>query len=375
MKFFKRLSLRMRLTLLTWALLTGACVIATVLAILLTLPHRAIFRAPEPEESQLRRSIPIEEKQEIMRSAEENAQAFRLELIFSMLGVITVGTVSAYFIAGSALKPITKLSADIEARDGHDLFTPINIAVSHDEVAHLGESFNALIEKLRDAYEKQKRFAGNAAHELKTPLASMLASIEVFNLGGAGVEHSDEEYKEVFSSVYDNSMRLNGLVSNLLQLSKTNEERVCTRFSAEEVVGDVVATLTETAKAKGVRLTAKCEAGELYGEKPLIKSIIFNLTENAIRYNKENGSVAIATKYAGNNVVITVTDTGIGIAEDEQKLIFEPFYCVDKSRSRAAGGSGLGLSLVKTIVERHGGSIEVKSKVGEGAEFVVTLPK
>jgi signal transduction histidine kinase len=302
--------------------------------------------------------------------AKANSDFIHASIIY-MLIMIILGTGAAYFIAGKALKPVANLSKNIENIDENKLFQPLEGFDTNDEVARLAMSFNHMITKLEKSFNQQKQFAANAAHELKTPLAGIIANIEVLQLDE---NPTVEEYKEVIDDTLANAQRLSDLVYDLLKMNSTLNIDHCESFDAKELFDDIARSLSESSKAKNVRIENNIADVSLFGEKALLQRAFFNLVQNAVKYNKLNGKVEISAYQNDDSVTVNIRDTGIGIPEKELDNIFDPFYRVDISRSRETGGSGLGLSIVKSIIEKHRGKISVESEIRNFTKITVVLP-
>ena len=281
-----------------------------------------------------------------------------IAIIFVMLGTLT-----AYVIAGQVLKPIKSLAEKMEEIDVSNLSQPIKLPKAKDEVSRLTQSFNNMLGKLNRSFETQKLFAQNAAHELKTPLASMRANIEVLQL-----EHtpSVDEYEEVIGTVKDGTERLIGLVEGLLSIHNQIDEIRWQSFGAKAVFAQIMADLQAEIAERNLTVSISGDC-TLKGDKALLERAFSNLVHNAVRYNVDGGTIAITL--ADND--ITIQDSGVGISSEHLARIFEPFYCVDQSRSKKLGGHGLGLSIAKNIFDKHGMEITVSSEIGQGTKILV----
>ena len=275
-------------------------------------------------------------------------------LWISLIGTIIlsiVGTLSIWLVSSRAIRSVSVLSEQIETVDENHLNAPLPVPEAMDEVRRLTVSFNHMLSRIGNSYETQKRFAHNAAHELKTPVANMLTMIEVSELD----ENPDaEELKETLSDVKAEVFRLKELIGDMMLLNVSNVEKAQVDFHLlyEEIVKELETDCTE----KGVSIF--CEGNTiLLGDWFLLKRAFFNLLQNAVRYNIPNGMVTVCCE----RHKITISDTGIGIPAKHLDHIWEPFYCVDPSRSRKLGGSGLGLSIVKQILDKHDLPIQIES--------------
>jgi signal transduction histidine kinase len=285
--------------------------------------------------------------------------------------IIASGTGITYMVTGRALKPVTDLSKEIEEIDENNLYIQVQVPPSKDEVASLSVSFNRMIHKLQKSFLAYKHFSANAAHELKTPLAAMLARIEVVQLSDPPIF---EEYTEALEDMRSNVERLNSIVHDLLQMNADMNGFRRVIFGANELFQTIISEFSLEIQRKHIHIEVHLEDALLYGERNLLHQAFSNILHNAIKYNEENGSIQITAVHDSQTTCITITDTGIGIPEDQIDKIFDPFYCVDKSRSRELGGNGLGLSIVKAVIDKHDGSIQVQSEAGLGTTFVIQLP-
>lgn len=284
---------------------------------------------------------------------------FKLLLASLSLGVI--GFILAYFVSGHILKPFGKLADDILNIDKTD--KPLPIDNPDDEIGKIKKAFNALLQRLNTVFERQENFSSNVAHELKTPLAVMKMYPETLD------ENSTiEEYKEVIAVEKKNIDRMSELVNTLLEYSRTSEVKL-EAVMIKEVVDNCLEILSPLIEEKKLTVYENLDEKVITTSRELFTRLVYNLISNATRYNKEGGAIYIDIE----KMDLTIRDTGIGIPQDKLDLIFEPLYCVDKSRSRELGGSGLGLAISKKIADTLGYKIEVASKSGHGTEFTIKL--
>lgn len=353
MKLLNKIPLRLRLTLLTAFVLTIVCVLLTLSSVA---TYHNIVAAPG--------TPPVE--------VEHTGVSFTKASIIYMFVIIIAGTFASFFVAGKALKPVSDLSRQIENIDESKLFEPIKGFDSNDEVARLAISFNHMISKLEKAFLHQKRFAANAAHELKTPLASIITNIEVLQMDE---DPAVQDYNEVLESTLANAQRLSDLVNDMLRMNSRLDADNCERFEAKGIFDEIILSLSQDIKNKDIRIENDTAGIVLSGEKALLTRAFFNLVQNAVKYSKAGGEVVISAARIDKEIFVSVRDTGIGIPEDELENIFEPFYRVDTSRSRESGGSGLGLSIVKFIIEKHNGKISIESELGSFSKITIVLPE
>lgn len=359
MKLINKVSLRLRLTILTTLILTIICILLTLSLIFAGL---VVFKNIEP--------VKIDSEIFIAKN-EMNIQFIYISII-SMLIMITVGSSASYFIAGKALKPVNDLSKWIESIDEDKIYQPLEGFNSDDEVSRLAASFNNMLSKLEKSFKQQKQFAANAAHELRTPLAGIITNIEVLQLDD---NPTVQEYREVIDEILINAQRMSTLVYDLLKINSVLNLNNCISFDAKEMFDDIVLELCEYCKEKKLCIENNVSGVLLFGEKVLLQRAFFNLVQNALKYNKTGGKAVISAEQSNNFITIIISDTGIGIPKEELQNIFEPFYRVDISRSREFGGSGLGLSIVKAIIEKHNGKISIESEIGVSTKITVIMPK
>lgn len=269
--------------------------------------------------------------------------------------IFLTGLLLIWVVTGRALRPVARLSRRIEAVDERNLSEPLDVPDSEDELARLTVSFNHMLQKVGAAYDAQKRFAQNAAHELKTPVASILANIEVTELG----EASPEELREALDAAKENARRMETLIADMITLNASPDtlEYADVRFSA--LLADITRELAEALAENDVSITLTDDV-TLHGNRALLLRAFSNILHNAIRYNRRGGRIDVACTPRG----VTICDTGIGIAPEMLDKVFEPFFCADASRAKALGGSGLGLSIAKQILEKHGMRIAIESGQG-----------
>jgi len=284
--------------------------------------------------------------------------------------VTLLSGILAYFISGHALKPLRSFALQVEKVQLNNLADmKIDEAVLP-EFAQLSRSFNQMLERLNAAFAAQRQFTGNAAHELRTPLALMQAQLELFS-----AEHPDvrPETAEFLALLREQTERLTRMTKTLLEMSNLRQVARNERIQLAPMIEEIFTDLAPLAEKRGVTLTAEGD-GIMTGSDALIYRLIFNLTENAVKYNRPGGSVRVSVAQEPKKLLLRVSDTGCGIPEVYQRSIFQPFFRVDKSRSREYGGAGLGLSLVWEIADLHGGSVWVEKSSDKGTTIAVELP-
>ena len=294
----------------------------------------------------------------------------RNSLIISVL-LALFGGVATYFISGHALRPISEFSDKIEEVQAQNLSDSRMEENNVKELNQLSISYNKMLERLSDAFEVQRQFTANAAHELRTPLTLMQVQLDLYN--SSGHPGNDEDTLQTIKMVTEQSDRLNKMVKTLLDMSELQTVGRDDKIMIAAVVEEVLVDLEPLAQEKNIRLIGKCGDITMMGSDILIYRLVYNLVENAIKYNHSGGQVTVTADRREKHVYLSVKDTGTGIPEELKERVFEPFFRVDKSRSRELGGVGLGLALVREIVRVHDGSITVKSNPSGGTIFEVVL--
>lgn len=294
----------------------------------------------------------------------------RNSLIISVL-LALFGGVATYFISGHALRPISEFSDKIEEVQAQNLSDSRMEENNVKELNQLSISYNKMLERLSDAFEVQRQFTANAAHELRTPLTLMQVQLDLYN--SSGHPGNDEDTLQTIKMVAEQSDRLNKMVKTLLDMSELQTVGRDDKIMIAAVVEEVLVDLEPLAQEKNIRLIGKCGDITMMGSDILIYRLVYNLVENAIKYNHLGGQVTVTVCRKEKHVYLSVEDTGSGIPEELKERVFEPFFRVDKSRSRELGGVGLGLALVREIVRVHDGRIAIKSKPAGGTIFEVIL--
>ena len=284
--------------------------------------------------------------------------------------VTLLSGILAYFVSGRALKPLRSFASQVEQVQLNNL---ADMRIDEDAISEfrqLSRSFNQMLERLNNAFSAQRQFTGNAAHELRTPLALMQAQLELFS-----VEHPDvrPETAEFLTLLREQTERLTQMTKTLLEMSNLQQVARNEHLQLAPMVEEIFTDLVPLSEKRSVTLEAEGDAA-LTGSDALIYRLLFNLTENAVKYNRPGGSVRVELAQRQEKCIIRVSDTGCGIPEEYQRSIFHPFFRVDKSRSREYGGAGLGLSLVWEIADLHGGSVWVEKSSDKGTTIVVELP-
>ena len=295
---------------------------------------------------------------------------FRTTNWYITAAVTLLSGILAYFVSGRALKPLRSFASQVEMVQMTNL---ADMKIDEDvlpEFKQLSRSFNQMLERLNTAFSAQRQFTGNAAHELRTPLALMQAQLELFS-----AEHPDvrPETAEFLTLLREQTERLIQMTRTLLEMSNLRQVARNERIQLAPMIEEIFTDLAPLSDKRGVTLTAEGN-GIMTGSDALIYRLIFNLTENAVKYNRQGGSVRVSVTQKPEKLLLRVSDTGCGIPKEYQCSIFQPFFRVDKSRSREYGGAGLGLSLVWEIADLHGGSVWVEESSDKGTTIAVELP-
>ena len=379
----KRLSLQWRITLLTALLIAGTCICLNLLlyhsgAVSIDSLNGFVFEyTPESSEDPDGLAIEISDSQMSEFISRFSDEAYDVKTDFGRKGwlitiaVTIVSAAIAYFVSGQALKPLRKLSQQAEKIDQDSIS---DIRLNEDtvkEFRQLSVSVNLMLDRLSESFAMQRQFSGNAAHELRTPLAIMQTKLELF-----AAEHKNMEgdTAELVRSQAEQLDRLSKLVHTLLEMSNLSSTPRSERIELAPLVEEIITDLTPLASQNDITMEQDCDNVVITGSDALIYRLVFNLIENAVKYNRRGGSVSVSVHKENNVVVVRVSDTGCGIPEEYRESIFQPFFRVDKSRSRQMGGVGLGLALVHEIAVLHGGSVRAEPGNKVGTVFIVTLP-
>ena len=294
----------------------------------------------------------------------------RNSLIITVL-LALLGGIVTYFISGHALRPIREFSDKIEEVQAQNLSDSRIEENNVKELNQLGISYNKMLERLSEAFEIQRQFTANAAHELRTPLALMQVQLDLYN--SATHPGNDADTLQTIKMVTEQNDKLNRMVKTLLDMSELQTVGRDDKIILDAIVEEVLADLEPLAVEKNIKLIGKCEDATMIGSDILIYRLVYNLVENAIKYNHPLGQVTVTAYQRNKHVYLSVEDTGSGIPKELRERVFEPFFRVDKSRSRELGGVGLGLAFVREIVRVHDGSICIKSGKTGGTIFEVTF--
>lgn len=381
----KKMSLQWRLTIITTLLIAMICGSLTIFIYkngvyyIDSLQNTVDAKSEDNNEKnpdEIYISIPDEEwnnfaKNFSIQVYNNKADYKKSSLLFSTL-LSLLGGVITFFISGHALKPLCDFSKKIEEVQAQNLSNSRIEENNFSELNQLSISYNKMLERLSEAFKLQRQFTANAAHELRTPLAVMQLQIDLYN--SSKHPDNDTSAQQTISMITEQTERLSKMVRTLLDMSELQTIARDEEIAISALVEEVLADLEPLAQEKGINLIEKCDNVLLMGSDILIYRLVYNLVENAIKYNFSGGTVTVTATQQNSQLHLTVEDTGNGIPEELKERIFEPFFRLDKSRSRELGGVGLGLALVREIVRVHNGSILVKNNANSGTTFEVIFP-
>ena len=381
----KKMSLQWRLTIITTLLIAMICGSLTIFIYkngvyyIDSLQNTVDAKSEDNNEKnpdEIYISIPDEEwnnfaKDFSVQVYNNKADYKKSSLLFSTL-LSLLGGVITFFISGHALKPLCDFSKKIEEVQAQNLSDSRIEENKFSELNQLSVSYNKMLERLSEAFKLQRQFTANAAHELRTPLAVMQLQIDLYN--SSKHPNNDTSAQQTISMITEQTERLSKMVRTLLDMSELQTIARDEEIAISALVEEVLADLEPLAQEKGINLIEKCDNVLLMGSDILIYRLVYNLVENAIKYNFSGGTVTVNATQQNSQLHLTVEDTGNGIPEELKERIFEPFFRLDKSRSRELGGVGLGLALVREIVRVHNGSILVKNNANSGTTFEVIFP-
>ena len=376
----KRLSLQWRITLLTALLIACACVCMNLLLYRTGVTSmdalNGFMMQYQPGSAD---SLTIEIPQEEMSSllAHFSQEVYDAKVVFGRKGWCITGVVTflsaaiAYFVSGSALKPLQQLAQQAKKVNQDSIETTRLDEDTVQEFRQLSRSVNEMLDRLAQSFALQRQFAGNAAHELRTPLAILQTKLELY-----AEEHPqmDAGTGELVNTLREQLDRLTALVRTLLEMSNLQSVSRTDCIDLAPLVEEILTDLSPLAQKNGVALQQDCTDLQMVGSDALIYRLVFNLVENGIKYNRPGGAVRVTLRPQKQTAVLRITDTGSGIPAECRDSIFQPFFRVDKSRSREMGGVGLGLALVREIAVLHGGTVTVEESSDCGTTFAVTLP-
>ena len=376
----KRLSLQWRITLLTALLIACACVCLNLLlyrsgATGMDALNGFMMQFQPGGSEELTIEIPEEEMSYLLQHFSQ--EVYDAKAVFGRRGwcitaIVTIFSAAiAYFVSGRALKPLMQLAQQAEKVNQDSIATTRLDEDTVQEFQQLSRSVNQMLDRLAQSFDLQRQFAGNAAHELRTPLAILQTKLELF-----AEEHPnmDAPTGELVASLREQINRLTALVRTLLEMSNLQSVSRTDCIDLAPLVEEILADLTPLAQQKNITLQEDCEDLQMTGSDALIYRLVFNLVENGIKYNRPGGSVQVSLHPQAGHAILRIADTGGGIPPEYRDSIFQPFFRVDRSRSREMGGVGLGLALVREIAVLHGGSVTVEDSSVHGTTFAVSLP-
>lgn len=376
-----KISLRMRVTLISVSVLTIVCVLLSFL--LLYSAQLTIIRPTSVNSQDTTRKtniideyigipIPVDpSEKELYEFVQIAIDSFYKYSVIGIIAMWLCGIVLTYIVTGISLKPVTELKNKIASTTPKDLSKRIEGFSAGDELDSLAESFNELFDRIESAFNREKSFSAGAAHELKTPLTVIKTNLDVLNMSE---EASINEYTETLAIVQKQTVRMIKLVDDLFAMYVLNDYEIVEKVSIGDLLNDISLDLALGISEKNITIQINETPCFIKANAVMLRHAFSNILQNAIKYNIENGSIDVYVNSKDNICKIVVADTGIGISEMAAAHIFEPFYREDKSRSRKIGGAGLGLSIVKNIVEEHGGTVFYRPNYPNGSIFIVELP-
>lgn len=363
----KKIPLRIRFTLVASLFLLASCV---TLALLSNVSAARMIEAVTVVPAIEGDSTPILPLEPAEPVGNAYYQIFQQKTVIATVFIVLIGSVATYFAAGYVLKPIRHLSNEVQRRNIENLGEPIDLPQSADEIRQLTVSFNQMMADLQKSFLLQKEFSANAAHELRTPLAVMRAKLDVFALS----ESQNSETQEMVTAMSLQLERLSKLIEDLLWFSKDLPLEKTNPVPLYPLLCDVAEELSGVADEKKIKIQIEQTECFVLGQDNLLERVFYNLLENAVKYSTPRTQITVAAQKERDSLKVQVVDQGEGIPEDCRSAVFEPFFRVDQSRSRAVGGSGLGLAVCKKILERHHAKIMVRSNQPCGSIFEIIFP-
>lgn len=369
----RTVSLRLQVTLVCAALLAVCCLLLT-----LTNGLSAMRMADSIQALPVQPAQTVQEDGELpMMNLERSEptfqarQTFHVQSILAAAAVVAVGVILIYLLVGRTLAPLEALTRQIRERTAEDLDKPLEISGSSGEVVELAQAFNQMSRRLDQVFIMQKNFSHNAAHEFRTPLAVLKTRIGLFRKKGDTGPQAVQEFVRTVEGEVD---RLSAIVGSLLELTNLEQNGREEQVAADGLLREVTEEMTVQARARQISLLLVADPCEVTGNRALLRQAVSNLVENAVKYSPDGSEVQLIARREEDFVILEVTDQGPGIPRELLERVFEPFFRVDDARSRQQGGAGLGLALVRAIVEAHGGTVCVEENDGGGSRFVVKLP-
>lgn len=371
-------SLQWKLTLLLTLLMTVSCILMyffishSAVSGIDELQNYIIQVDPQEDESPITFSIdPLTLFPQLQEEIQATKEQFLLRSVIATAVIILLSSLCTYWLTKRTLQPLRKLNQEVSQIQAQNLSSRLAVPDTKDEIAQLTGSFNEMLTRLDNAFSIQKQFSANAAHELRTPLAVLQTNLEVFQ---KKKDPQPEEYQQLFSMIQEQTARLSHLVGTLLDMTNLKSVPRTDRVSLAELTDEVFCDLDSIAQKAGITLLLDSQDCTVTGSYVLLYRAVYNLVENAIKYNRPKGTVTVTIRPENNHALILVQDTGIGISPENQEKIFHPFFRVDKSRSRAMGGAGLGLALVDAIAREHDGQVKVQKSNDQGSLIAFILP-
>lgn len=381
MKWLNKFSIRTRLVGITVFILVICCIGLTVLMNYSATQMASqvaqvttLAQSTSDIDNQMELQQPAMSLGESIESIERQQQIidnFYRNSFLYMLFIIMIGGSMMYLFSKSILLPLAKLNDKIKNSTVSTLSDKLSVPNSDDEIAELTVSFNKMTDRIQEAFLFQQQFSGNVAHELRTPLTIMKTKIDVFE---KRENHTPAEYKELILNQKNQLIRLSEIIQTLLEITNTDDVQGKEHFLVSDMIENILLDFSHMTAEKNICISLDLQNTEIYGNVDLLYRVFYNLIQNSIRYNMDNGSIYISAKQNQHHTTVQICDTGIGISAENRQRIFEPFFRVDKSRSRLMGGAGLGLSIVKNIIEKHHGTIGISDNKPQGTCFTVELP-
>lgn len=364
---YKRMSLRKKLTFTSIIILTSMCILLTMTAL-----YSAGSLTNAMSTSLATDGMPAEEVVDsnymyLTPSTESATKTFRINNITVMIVLIVVGSYMTYYYSSKTLKPLEKLNEEMNKINVNNLKVNFQVQNTGDEVEQLTKTFNTMTSKLHHSYMLQKNFSANAAHELRTPLSVMQTKIDVFKMK----ERSMEEYEEFLATIEYSTARLGDIVKDLLDFTNEQIVDMSESVNLREVVEEVIYELEDLAIKNKIAISLAGDDAAINGNDGLLQQAVYNLVENAIKYSNKNERVEIEILKKKEQVILKISDTGMGIPDEMKESIFHPLFRVEESRNREIAGSGLGLAITRNIIDKHGGVIRVKNNIPKGTCFEV----
>lgn len=381
MKLLNKFSIRTRLVCITVIILTICCIGLTIIInysatqmasqVAQTIVPAQIADTVENFSQSQSSAIDITEALENTDKQQQIIYGYYRNSILYMFFIIVAGGVSMYLFSKRILLPLAELNEKIKNSTISTLSDKIIVPNSNDEISGISISFNRMTDRIQEAFSFQQQFSANVAHELRTPLTIMKTKIDVFE---KRENHTSAEYKELIFNQKNQLIRLSEIIQTLLEITNTDNIQEKEHFLVSDMIENILLDFSNMTTQKNIYISTDLQNVEIYGNVDLLYRTFYNLIQNSIRYNLDNGSIYISAMQNQYHTRIQICDTGIGISEENRQRIFEPFFRVDKSRSRLMGGAGLGLSIVKNIIDKHYGTIEISDNKPQGTCFIVELP-